>query len=298
MDLHYKQELQVGFLVLVALAFLIGGLIWLSGATVSGRGRVTFGVRFESIQGLTGGDPVQISGVSVGRVAAIQLEDVGRVIVTLEVSERVRPRLDARASVRALDFLGAKYVEYQPGKADSVLPEGSVIAGETETDIAATANTLAERAEALMARGAFFLSEEMATQVRQTLAAAERALDVVSRTSDGSVLAEATAALRTLAHTAARLDTLLANPGLERSLAQMDEVTQSLGEMSQGLALVTTSLGSVLAKVDSAQGSLGLAVNDSTLHNDLHEVLLSLRKLLDDVRENPGRYGPRSIKLF
>ena len=78
----------------------------------------------------------------------------------------------------------------------------------------------------------------------------------------------------------------------------MDEIAEGLQEMTDGLAVVTTSLGSVMQKIDQGEGSIGRAINDTTLHQDMHEVLVSLRELLDDIRENPGRYGPRAIKLF
>ncbi|MBI2402461.1 MAG: hypothetical protein HYV20_06960, partial [Gemmatimonadetes bacterium] len=58
----------------------------------------------------------------------------------------------------------------------------------------------------------------------------------------------------------------------------------------------TNALGSILAKIDQGEGMIGRAVNDSTLHGDLHEVLISLRKLLDDVRDRPGRYV--NVKVF
>ena len=95
MDLHYKQELQVGLLVIVATAILIFGLIWLSGRSIGGGSVVTFDVTFTSIQGVSTGDPVQISGVRVGRVAKVEIEDVDQVVVMLEVRNKFRPRVDA-----------------------------------------------------------------------------------------------------------------------------------------------------------------------------------------------------------
>lgn len=133
MDLYYKQEIKVGLMVLVALIVLVIGLMWLSGQTLRRQG-VLVPVRFETASGLTAGDPVHISGVSMGRVASVDLEAVGRVLVRLEVAERVRPRTDATAAVRALDFLGAKYVDYQPGTAPELLPSGSLIEGSGEAD--------------------------------------------------------------------------------------------------------------------------------------------------------------------
>ena len=82
MDLHYRQELQVGFLVLAALAILAIGLVWLSGRSIAGTS--SFDVRFANIQGVSPGDPVQISGVRVGRVADLQLRGVGEVVLVLD----------------------------------------------------------------------------------------------------------------------------------------------------------------------------------------------------------------------
>ena len=101
MDLHYRQELQVGLLVIVAATMLIIGLIWLSGRSLGG-GAAKFEVRFASIQGLSSGDPVHISGVRVGRVAGHDIEGVDQIIVRLEVRREFRPRSDARVSVKSL----------------------------------------------------------------------------------------------------------------------------------------------------------------------------------------------------
>ena len=40
----------------------------------------------------------------------------------------------------------------------------------------------------------------------------------------------------------------------------------------------------------SPDGSIGKALTDTTLHTDVHDLLVSMRLLLDDIRERPGRY--------
>ena len=297
MDLHYKQELQVGFLVIFATLVLITSMIWLSGRSFGG-GVAKFDVRFASIQGLSSGDPVHLSGVRVGRVADIGIVAVDEVIVSLEVDRRFRPRTDAEVSVKSLDFLGAKFVNFRPGALGDPLDDGAVIDGISEDDIAGVAADLASNMGELVSQGKDLISPEMIQQVQNTLAAAERALDVVARVGSGGLVDEATLTLASLKSAAARLDSTLANPAIEESLSMMDEIAEGLQEMTDGLAVVTTSLGSVMQKIDQGEGSIGRAINDTTLHQDMHEVLVSLRELLDDIRENPGRYGPRAIKLF
>jgi len=297
MDLHYKQELQVGFLVIVAMTMVIVGLIWLSGRSF-GAGVAKFDVRFATIQGVSSGDPVHISGVRVGRVAGVDIEAVDRIVVRLEVRRDFRPRTDAQVTVRSLDFLGAKFIDYRPGTSGGFIEDGFVLEGLGEDDIASVATDLAGDMSELVGRGTDLLSPDMKGQVQATLAAAERALDVVARVNADDLVEEATAMLTSLKSAAARLDSTLGNPAIQKSLAQMDEVVEGLKEMTEGLAVVTTALGSVMQKIDDGQGSIGMAINDSTIHQDMHEVLVSLRELLDDVRENPGRYGPKSIKIF
>ena len=297
MDLHYKQEIQVGLLVIVAMAILIFGLIWLSGRSIGGGGVVTFEVTFTSIQGVSTGDPVQISGVRVGRVAKVEIEDVDQVMVMLAVRSEFRPRVDALVEAKSLDFLGAKFINYRPG-IGAELSEGAGVVGTVETDLAATANALADRASGLMIAGQEFLSPEFTAQVQSTMAAAERALNVVARVEGAGILDATMEAIVALRGAAIRLDSTLANPAIGESVSQLDEVMEGLREMSEGLALVTMSLGSIMQKIDEGKGSIGMAINDSTLHQDIHEVLQSLNELLKDIRENPGRYGPRSIKLF
>lgn len=275
---------------MAALVVVVAGTIWLTGRSVT-RDRSPVHVRFSTVSGLTEGDPVMISGVPVGRVSRIHLEGVGRVLVTLEVSQHVRPRADASAEVKALDFLGAKFVAYDPGSADAFLPPDSLILGAGEMDLAANAGALAEGAAA-------FLSAEMVQQVRLTMAAAERALNVMSRLGSGPMVTEAERTLSTVQRAAARLDSTLANPALDESISQLDELTANVTEMASGLALATTSLGRIIAKMDSTGGTMGRLMNDTTIHEDLHAVLTEMKLLLEDIRLHPGRYAPGAIKIF
>ena len=297
MDLHYKQELQVGFLVIVAVSTLIVGLIWLSGRSFGG-GAAKFDVRFASIQGLSSGDPVHISGVRVGRVAGVNIEGVDQIIVQMEVRKDFRPRTDAQVSVKALDFLGAKFIDYRPGTSGDFIEEGVVLDGLSEEDIAAVATDLADNMSALVTRGQDILSDSLVGQVQATLSAAERALNAVAQVSEGALVDDATLTLAALRSVAARLDTVIASSSIDKSLARVDEISDGIAGMVDDIKLMATAFGSIVDKIDNGQGSIGMALNDSTLHHDMHEVLVSLNELLQDIKENPGRYGPQAIKIF
>jgi phospholipid/cholesterol/gamma-HCH transport system substrate-binding protein len=297
MDLYYKQEVTVGMLVMVALGVLVGGLIWLSGVNpFAAAGRMVVPVRFADVGGLQEGDLVQISGFRVGFVSNVVLEDVGRVMVYIDVPTDRAPHVDAKARVISTDFLGEKVVDYIPGNSPEMLEDGQIITGSGEQSFLEGAAGLTDQAADVLTGLQGILTERMSDDVHETLVAATRALETVGRFGEGPAVDDAKQTIGNIRSITQRLDSTLANPSIEQSINQMDELTESLREMAEGLAGTTGALSSILSKMDSGEGTFGKALTDSTLHTDLHELLVSMRQLLDDMRERPGRYF--RLKVF
>jgi phospholipid/cholesterol/gamma-HCH transport system substrate-binding protein len=85
------------------------------------------------VTGLRVGADVEISGVPVGKVSGINLDQMDNVAV---VSLRLRPDVelseDTIASVKTSGLIGDKYVKLSPGGAMDLLKEGDEIL-ETES---------------------------------------------------------------------------------------------------------------------------------------------------------------------
>jgi phospholipid/cholesterol/gamma-HCH transport system substrate-binding protein len=296
MDLHYKQEVTVGLLVVAALAILVGGLTYLSGKSVVGARTLTVPVKMDNVAGLGEGDPVQISGVRVGRVSGIDLRGVGDVVIYLEISRTVRPRVDAKVFVRPLDAFGAMFVDYYPGHSDEVLADGQTLSGTRELPLTETAAAMAGEASQVMAGASALLSQRTADDVHETMLATQRAMNVVAQLGSGPMVNEATRALQRLSSAAERLDSTLASPDLSRSVAQLDELAENLNEMVVGLGNATQSLAHIMAKIESDSGTFGRLVSDTAMYNEVLRLTISMRQLLDDMRERPHRYF--NLKVF
>jgi phospholipid/cholesterol/gamma-HCH transport system substrate-binding protein len=67
-----ENEFAVGVVVIAALAVVVAGALWLSGAHL-GRSEAVHTARFRTVGGLGVGNPVVLRGVRVGRVEAIRL---------------------------------------------------------------------------------------------------------------------------------------------------------------------------------------------------------------------------------
>jgi phage-related protein len=133
-------------------------------------------------------------------------------------------------------------------------------------------------------------------ELMATLESARGALDVFTEIADGPLLAEATTVMQSAGSVMARIDSIVANPGIERSVTRLDAMTASMEEMTGGLTQATTTLNSILDEVQNGDGSVAMALRDSSMYNNLNDVLVSLRLLLDDLRERPGRYF--HLKVF
>ncbi|MEP6744765.1 MAG: MlaD family protein, partial [Gemmatimonadota bacterium] len=98
------NEFVVGLVVLVALAVVVAGALWLS-ETHLGATEELVAARFRTVGGLKVGAPVTLRGVRVGRVEAIRLAPDGWVETDLKLYEGVQiPRRPAAVAASASLF--------------------------------------------------------------------------------------------------------------------------------------------------------------------------------------------------
>jgi phospholipid/cholesterol/gamma-HCH transport system substrate-binding protein len=295
-DLTYKQEVTVGALVLVGFVVFTGFMFWLTGRSIVSK-EVTVPVAFKNVSGLKEGDPVRVSGVKKGRVGGVRLQRVGRVTVMLSIDPEVRPHKDARATVASADFLGAKYVDYDPGANDTMLAAGQAIEGLTEEQFADVAQGAAKSAQELIANVNKGLNPgQLANDIHNTLLATQRGMNALTTATNGPAVQQTQATLKSLEGVMSRLDTLLGNANAVNTGKRLDTLSTNLTQLTSRLADATGSLKGLLDKMNKGEGTLGRMSTDTMLYNNLNSTLKSLTELLTDLKERPGRY--LTVKVF
>jgi len=295
-DVTYKREVTVGLLVVVGFVVFTGFMFWLTGRSLVSK-TVPVSVVFKNVSGLKEGDPVRVSGVKKGRVGPVRLQRVGHVGVTLQLDPEVRPHKDARATVASADFLGAKYVDYDPGVSDTLLPRGEPIQGLTEEQFADVAQGAAKSAQELIANVNKGLNPgQLASDIHATLIATQRGMDALTKATNGPVIQQTQATLAALERVMARLDTLLGNANVANSGKRLDTLSTNLTQLTRSLSDATGSLKGLLDKMDKGEGTLGKMATDTLLYKNLNSTLKSLSELLTDLKERPGRY--LTVKVF
>ncbi len=286
MELRYRREAAVGAFLIGATVLFVFGLMWLRGLSLQ-QGEIV-GVVFGDVVGLKEGDPVRTSGVNVGTVHSIHLERPGRVVVELELTHRQPPRQDASATVRALDFFGARYIDYQPG-AGSARTGGEPIPGAIEPGFGEMAQSLSNQGREVLGNAAAMVGPDNNRQLRATLVRAQQLVERLN-TSVGAGTDQGVRALQELWQVLHRMDLLLADPSAQQSLTNVRDLTGNLAEVTATLRHTTAVLDSLAGKVNSGRGTMGQLVNDTSLVGELRRTNRHLDSLVTDFMANPKKY--------
>ena len=128
-----RRRFRVGLVVFVALvAFAIGIFMVGQRASLFTR-KVDYRIHFQSAAGLTTGNAVRLSGVTVGNVTEVALSEKpgdSTVTVTVSIERRMasRIRTDTTASIKTIGLLGDKYIELIGGSSEAaeIAPGGEI----------------------------------------------------------------------------------------------------------------------------------------------------------------------------
>jgi phospholipid/cholesterol/gamma-HCH transport system substrate-binding protein len=300
MDLRMR-EVTVGTIVIVAILVFIFGTMWLSGRSVSSANLIR--LQFANVSGLKRASPVRVSGFSVGKVERIEFQDVGKVLVSASLPTKIKPRVDASATIVSVTLVGDYAVDLDPGRAEELLPAGRVILGTQDAGLSGRAMGLSDRADSVLVGAQAIVNQKTADQLyatmnalQATLKAATKVMEMYGDPSKGPS-AELTRTMASLRSVTERLDSTLANPALARTLGRADTLTSNLAAMTKQLTSTGARLDTLLADVSHGRGTIGKFATDSGFYYDIRELSQSMKKVLDELQKHPGKV-PVTVKIF
>jgi len=126
------RDFTVGLFVLIGLAAVAYLSFTVGGLSYTGRGGLTLYAIFDQVADLKVRAPVQISGVAVGQVKGIWLDDDYRARVQLDLDPDLELPIDSSASIITAGLLGDRYVALELGAEDQILRDGEEL-GFTES---------------------------------------------------------------------------------------------------------------------------------------------------------------------
>ena len=288
MDGNRRLSLVVGAFVLISVGAAVVAILSLSSQQGIWRDRYQLVGHFDNVQGLIPNAPVWLAGTQVGRVESVDFEDreTGRqaVRVVLQVDHGVREQIreDSVASIGTIGLLGDRYVEISlgTGQAAALAPDGELrTINPTDVNLMIDKGAAALESVAMLATNLNEVVSDFRAGVggRRLAESIGDVADIVREVQDGDGLLHSLiydeyegsgvqSIEGSLVTFEGILDEIANGHGVLHSLIydELQEQDIVLEALAAG-----SKLNSILAKVDSGEGTLGLMVNDPTLYEDL-----------------------------
>lgn len=242
-----KPETKLGIFTVLGIIVFGFSLYFLGGLSVTRSYPVN--VTFSDVSGLPVKAPVKLSGVEVGRVKQIKIEN-GQVVVVTDINEDIQIYRNARFSVVMTGIIGSKYLKVEQGTPDAgVLQAGDYVRGADEVPmdamIAQTMSSIKEFVDSVNAQGQF--GEQL-----------NRTMDEVHQLS-------------------ANLNQLVVQmrPYLSRSAQNLDEVL--------------AKADSLMDSLEKSEGVIGSLINDPQMKADVQSSMKDLKETMGEVKTFVGK---------
>lgn len=289
-----RDEVLVGLVATAALAVLIMGSLFLA------RGGLTPGYPVHSVftwgAGLKQGQPVMLSGVTVGYVNEVKFRRDGFLVVDMRIYKKFGVPIGTTARVVPNGFFGDMMVALTPSIAtdDAFAPGDTIPAGPPALQIGDVIGKVDSIGTNLLTLTNSLRSELVEKQgiaeIRNTVVRAKELIATLSQVAEvqSAELSKTQAALRKVmsAIDSARVDSTVTD--FRRVAANADSL---IGDMRS----TTVRLDSVLARLETGRGSAGMLLNDDGMYRDVRSLLQRLDSLTTDFQKNPRKYIKLSI---
>jgi len=310
-----SNETKIGALTAIAVVFLILGFNFLKGRTFFRTGNFMY-AKYSDTKKLMSSNPVYLNGYQIGSVYDIQAADsnVSSLVVTIKLNGLYKIPDNSIAEIESSP-LGAPSIVITQGNSTRYLQMEDTIktrnAGGFFGDLSTKFAPVADQLQATL------------SSLDAVLRNFNSVLDPATKNNLQNVIANMNMATKSIMTSSVFLQQMLnqQSGSLARSLSSIDSFTSNLSANNQKLSNTMSNiekttdrlskadidgainslktsidkLDSVMAKVNSSQGSLGALINSKELYNNINNTVRSLNTLMDDLRVHPKRYVNVSV---
>lgn len=299
MEKSTSRTIRLGFLV------VLGAIIFTIAVYLIGQKqdmfRNTFQLRalFSNVNGLQSGNNVRLSGITVGSVMSVQIQNDSTVEVVMRVREDVRKfiKKDALVTIGTDGLMGNMLVNISPGSAQAPVVDDLDLLNSFSRiktdDILKTLNMTNENA-AILTRSLLEITDQIQhgkgtlsylvydTTIRQQLAQAIYNLKHATDKTN-SLLREVQIMTNDINSGKGLAGYLLRD---STTIIKLEQTMSHLQASSQSVQQTTDSLQIFIQKLNSGQGTLPTLWQDTTLVNDLRATLKNLNQGTQKFDEN------------
>ncbi len=277
-----QNEFMIGVMVTAATLIVLFGVLWLGNTNLLNSG-LTINVEVKDANGLTKGDEVHFRGLKVGTINAATASD-SSIFLKVNVKGISDIPIDSKFTIGNYSLIGGKVIEIHPGHSKTMLKNGALVKGESESGLSQMTGKISE----------------LENKVNKVLTNIENITNEENSKNISQVLLNLNKTIENL--------NLLINHDLKKSLVGINQIIEKnkepIGSIIDTISTkakdfselivhsknASEKLESLLKQINNKQGSLGKLINEDLLYENLNRTLQNLDSLIIDIKKNPSRY--------
>jgi phospholipid/cholesterol/gamma-HCH transport system substrate-binding protein len=309
--LKISNETKIGALTAIGITTLILGYSFLRGDDVFAGSNKFYAV-YSSVDGVTVSKPVLVNGFQIGRISKMKLLPNGYTVIELSIDKQYKVPKNSLAKLVSTDLLGDKAIVLDYSNSNLEAEDKDTLKADIQGSLAQSLQPIQLKAEGLI------------NKLDSSLASINKILNPnFQQNVDRSFMSIANS-LQTLEGTSKKLDALVSTQTthINAILANTQTVTDNLKTSSEHITTITANfdkvsndiaagnlkqtldnankavadLQSLMSKINTNNGTLGLLMNDRQVYDNLNNATNNLNALFIDLKANPKRYV--SFSLF
>jgi len=291
-----SRELKTGIIAIAAIALFIWGFNFLKGSNLFDANR-TFYVEYPNVQGLAVSAPVTIDGFEVGKVESIKFhpEKRGVLLIELAIVNPIEFSKQSVAEIYSPDLINGKSIKIIPALTGDTAQSGDTLPGSIEVGILGALDDqigpLQDKLEGFLGNADTLLGgfntvfdADGKENLRETLASLNTTMKNFN---------QASGKLNRMLSENGKLDTILSSASLAAdNLARLTDSLNNAGlnAMVRKFEVTLGRFDSILAAIDSGEGTVGKLLKDEGLYTNLESAAKEMEELLHELKVNPKRF--------
>jgi phospholipid/cholesterol/gamma-HCH transport system substrate-binding protein len=310
-----SNEIKIGIFGVATLVILFFGYNFLKSSDLFSSSQ-RFYIFYKNVDGLGVANEVQLNGFKVGKVVSLKIlpQRNNQIMAVVDIDKNIQVFKNSVFKINSVP-LSTTVIKLETINGSTLAIDGDTLMGESNSSIL---NQFTEQMEPIKQKAVAVAGtiDSILTQLRSML-------DNGGKTGLQNSLADIQTMIHNLRQTtekvnglmtseSERLDNILKNvdaittnlknnnTSITHALANIDKITDDVAKSNLKQTIENTNatiadLSTVLNKIKSGNGSLGMLVNDDKLYLNLKSSSENLDKLMIDLKANPKRYVHFSV---
>ncbi len=297
-----SKEIKTAILVLASITLFIWGYSYLKGKDLLTNYKNLY-AQYDNVEGLAIASPVTISGMIVGKVSKITIDNTtGKVTVEMQIKSDFPIKKTSIAEIYAPSPIGGKQIAILPSTDGAIAVSGDTLISSSKLgltdEVAKQIVPLKDKISKLLDNANVMLEN------------VNEVLDAKAKENLQNSLSNLNETLVQFKSASTQLNSLLADnkSKINGSLNNIEIVTSNFSKVSDSLAKsniggtiknlqkTLDNVDNIMADIQSGKGTMGKLMKDESLYDSFNKTSKELELLLQDLRLNPTRYV--NVSLF